>query len=55
MIPSFYMSLESFPLTINGKLDRIALPNFNISNIKQQYLAPTTELQQKMFKYGKRF
>ncbi|APC91244.1 Long-chain-fatty-acid--CoA ligase [Francisella sp. MA067296] len=46
MIPSFYMKLESFPLTINGKLDRKALPKIELT--KKQYLAPTTELQQQM-------
>ncbi|MFV9962446.1 MAG: hypothetical protein AB8U92_01705 [Francisella endosymbiont of Hyalomma scupense] len=34
------MRLESFPLTIMVKLDRIALPNFNISNIKSIILDP---------------
>ncbi|OIN85121.1 non-ribosomal peptide synthetase [Francisella sp. TX07-6608] len=41
MIPSFYMKLESFPLTINGKLDRRALPNIEMIN-KDGYTPPST-------------
>ncbi|ACK67008.1 amino acid adenylation domain protein [Rippkaea orientalis PCC 8801] len=47
MIPSGFIFLEEFPLSANGKVDRLSLPNPR--NFREQeelaYLAPQTELE----------
>ncbi|MDN4012927.1 amino acid adenylation domain-containing protein, partial [Chryseobacterium gambrini] len=41
MLPSFYVALESMPLTSNGKIDRKMLPEVSsIDLIKTEYIAP---------------
>ncbi|CAA7196944.1 Tyrocidine synthase 3 [Chryseobacterium potabilaquae] len=53
MVPSVYVHLEEFPLTINGKLDRKALPEPNFTGDKE-YIAPTTVLEKQLAEiYGK--
>jgi hypothetical protein len=43
MIPVVFVEVESFPLTINGKLDKRALPDPDLQSSAQLYIAPTTE------------
>jgi acyl-coenzyme A synthetase/AMP-(fatty) acid ligase len=49
MIPSILIYMEELPLTINGKLDRKALPKPEFTNI-DKYVAPRNELEEKVCK-----
>ncbi|MDR1057744.1 MAG: amino acid adenylation domain-containing protein [Coxiellaceae bacterium] len=49
MIPNIFVYLQKFPLTVNGKVDRKALPEPElVSQIK--YVAPKNELEEKLCK-----
>ncbi len=43
MVPGVLMPMESFPLTINGKLDKHAFPDSDFSLLKSEYVAPASE------------
>jgi amino acid adenylation domain-containing protein/non-ribosomal peptide synthase protein (TIGR01720 family) len=45
LIPNYYIFLEKIPLTPNGKIDRKALPDPEITN-QRVYVAPSTELEE---------
>ncbi|MEO7532808.1 MAG: amino acid adenylation domain-containing protein, partial [Ferruginibacter sp.] len=46
MIPSLFIELEQFPVTISGKIDRKALPDADAAEIlADQYQAPRTEIE----------
>lgn len=49
MIPSYFVLLESIPLTINGKVDRLALPAPSLILVKDRE-APGNELERQLVK-----
>ncbi len=48
MVPTHLMFLPRMPLTPNGKLDRKGLPLPDVSQMQQVYVAPQSELEQKI-------
>ncbi len=46
MIPSAFVSLKALPITVNGKLDRAALPEPDFQG--DEYVAPRTALEKKL-------
>jgi amino acid adenylation domain-containing protein len=50
MVPAFFMSLEKFPLTSNGKIDRCALPlpEMSHSDSGGAFVAPRSETEKRV-------
>lgn len=48
MLPQHFIHINSFPLTINGKIDREALLQLNINLNNECYLEPRTALEKKL-------
>ncbi|WP_205410234.1 non-ribosomal peptide synthetase [Aquimarina longa] len=46
MIPQLWVVLDDFPLTNNGKIDKKALPDPELSDLSsKEYVAPTTDIE----------
>ncbi|WP_259698893.1 condensation domain-containing protein, partial [Pseudomonas chlororaphis] len=48
MVPAYLLFLEALPLTPNGKLDRKALPKVDAQQLQQVYVAPQSQLEQRI-------
>ncbi|WP_207256569.1 non-ribosomal peptide synthetase, partial [Pseudomonas sp. FW305-76] len=48
MVPTYLLFLEALPLTPNGKLDRKALPKVDAQLMQQVYVAPQSQLEQRI-------
>lgn len=50
MLPTYYVELENIPYTPNGKVDKklLPIPNSVLSEKKEDYIAPKTDLQKKL-------
>lgn len=48
MIPAHFIEMEKFPLTANGKVDKSALPNPEVSSEKRQIVKPQSNLERKL-------
>ena len=48
MIPSFVICLDHIPLTVNGKVNRSALPEVDMDSLSVEYVAPTSKTEEQI-------